>query len=87
MMTVSLSTKLIKLTKIKKINLNCSKLRFSEKINLKLEKYLIETNKKVLIISKNNQYLQINFYFAKKLLIKVFLLTSIMTSSTDLNIF
>ena len=84
---VSLIDKIDKVNKIKKINLIVLNLDSQTKINPKLEKYLIETNKKVLIISKNNLCLQIIFYFAKKLLIKVFLLTSIMISSMGLNIF
>ena len=49
---VSLIDKIDKVNKIKKINLIVLNLDSQKRINPKLEKYLIETNKKVLIISK-----------------------------------
>jgi hypothetical protein len=49
---ISIIDKIDKVNKEQKINLIVLNLESQNKINSKLEKYLIETNKKVLIISK-----------------------------------
>jgi lipopolysaccharide/colanic/teichoic acid biosynthesis glycosyltransferase len=62
----SLINKIDKVNKIKKINLIVLNLDSQNKINSKLEKYLIETNKKVLIISKKQPVFTNNFLFRQE---------------------
>ena len=69
---VSLIDKIDKVNKIKKINLIVLNLDSQKRINPKLEKYLIETNKKVLIISKNQPVFENNFLFRQETIDKSF---------------
>jgi lipopolysaccharide/colanic/teichoic acid biosynthesis glycosyltransferase len=69
---VSLINKIDKVNKIKKINLIVLNLDSQKKINPKLEKYLIETNKKVLIISKKQPVFTNNFLFRQENIDKSF---------------
>ena len=69
---VSLIDKIDKVNKIKKINLIVLNLDSQKRINPKLEKYLIETNKKVLIISKNQPMFENNFLFRQETIDKSF---------------
>ena len=69
---VSLIDKIDKVNKIKKINLIVLNLNSQKRINPKLEKYLIETNKKVLIISKNQPVFENNFLFRQETIDKSF---------------
>jgi len=69
---VSLINKIDKVNKIKKINLIVLNLDSQKKINPELEKYLIETNKKVLIISKNQPVFENNFLFRQETIDKSF---------------
>ena len=69
---VSLINKIDKVNKIKKINLIVLNLDSQKSINPKLEKYLIETNKKVLIISKNQPVFENNFLFRQETIDKSF---------------
>ena len=69
---VSLIDKIDKVNKIKKINLIVLNLDSQNKINPKLEKYLIETNKKVLIISKKQPVFTNNFLFRQETIDKSF---------------
>ena len=69
---VSLINKIDKVNKIKKINLIVLNLDSQKRINPKLEKYLIETNKKVLIISKNQPVFENNFLFRQETIDKSF---------------
>ena len=69
---VSLIDKIDKVNKIKKINLIVLNLDSQKRINPKLERYLIETNKKVLIISKNQPVFENNFLFRQETIDKSF---------------
>ena len=69
---VSLVNKIDKVNKIKKINLIVLNLDSQKSINPKLEKYLIETNKKVLIISKKQPVFTNNFLFRQETIDKSF---------------
>jgi lipopolysaccharide/colanic/teichoic acid biosynthesis glycosyltransferase len=69
---VSLINKIDKVNKIKKINLIVLNLDSQKKVNPELEKYLIETNKKVLIISKNQPVFTNNFLFRQETIDKSF---------------
>jgi len=69
---VSLINKIDKVNKIKKINLIVLNLDSQKIINPELEKYLIETNKKVLIISKNQPIFTNNFLFRQETIDKSF---------------
>jgi lipopolysaccharide/colanic/teichoic acid biosynthesis glycosyltransferase len=69
---VSLINKIDKVNKIKKINLIVLNLDSQKRINSKLEKYLIETNKKVLIISKKQPVFTNNFLFRQETIDKSF---------------
>ncbi|MDA7543898.1 sugar transferase [Acidimicrobiia bacterium] len=69
---VSLIDKIDKVNKIKKINLIVLNLDSQKRINPKLEKYLIETNKKVLVISKNQPVFENNFLFRQETIDKSF---------------
>jgi lipopolysaccharide/colanic/teichoic acid biosynthesis glycosyltransferase len=69
---VSLINKIDKVNKIKKINLIVLNLDSQKRINPKLEKYLIETNKKVLIISKKQPVFTNNFLFRQETIDKSF---------------
>jgi lipopolysaccharide/colanic/teichoic acid biosynthesis glycosyltransferase len=69
---ISLIDKIDKVNKIKKINLIVLNLDSQKRINPKLEKYLIETNKKVLIISKNQPVFENNFLFRQETIDKSF---------------
>ena len=69
---VSLINKIDKVNKIKKINLIVLNLDSQKRINPKLEKYLIETNKKVLIISKKQPVFENNFLFRQETIDKSF---------------
>ena len=69
---VSLIDKIDKVNKIKKINLIVLNLDSQKRINPKLEKYLIETNKKVLIISKKQPVFENNFLFRQETIDKSF---------------
>ncbi|MDA9592259.1 sugar transferase [Candidatus Actinomarina sp.] len=69
---VSLINKIDKINKIKKINLIVLNLDSQKRINSKLEKYLIETNKKVLIISKKQPVFTNNFLFRQETIDKSF---------------
>ena len=69
---VSLINKIDKVNKIKKINLIVLNLDSQKRINPKLEKYLIETNKKVLIISKEQPVFTNNFLFRQETIDKSF---------------
>ena len=62
----SLIKKIDKVNKIEKINLIVINIENQTKINSKLEKYLIETNKKVLIISKKKPTFANNFLFRQE---------------------
>ena len=69
---VSLIDKIDKVNKIKKINLIVLNLESKTKIGSKLEKYLIETNKKVLIISKKQPVFTNKFLFRQETIEKSF---------------
>ena len=69
---VSLINKIDKVNKIKKINLIVLNLDSQKIINPELEKYLIETNKKVLIISKKQPLFANNFLFRQETIDKSF---------------
>ena len=69
---ISLINKIDKVNKIKKINLIVLNLDSTKKITSKLEKYLIETNKKVLIISKKQPVFTNNFLFRQETIDKSF---------------
>ena len=69
---VSLINKIDKVNKITKINLIVLNLDSQKIINPELEKYLIETNKKVLIISKNQPIFTNNFLFRQENIDKSF---------------
>jgi lipopolysaccharide/colanic/teichoic acid biosynthesis glycosyltransferase len=64
--TSSLIEEIDKVNKITKINLIVFNLAVETKISPKLEKYLIETNKKVLIISKNQPTFTNKFIFRQE---------------------
>ena len=64
--TSSLIDKIDKVNKITKINLIVLNLAVEKKISPKLEKYLVETNKKVLIISKNQPTFTNKFIFRQE---------------------
>ena len=64
--TSSLIDKIDKVNKITKINLIVLNLTVEKKISPKLEKYLVETNKKVLIISKNQPTFTNKFIFRQE---------------------
>ena len=64
--TSSLIDKIDKVNKITKINLIVLNLAVETKISPKLEKYLVETNKKVLIISKNQPTFTNKFIFRQE---------------------
>jgi len=68
----SLIEKIDKVNKIKKINLIVLNMDSQIKINPKLEKYLIETNKKVLIISKKQPEFTNTFLFRQETIDKSF---------------
>ena len=68
----SLIEKIDKVNKIKKINLIVLNMDSQIKINPKLEKYLIETNKKVLIISKKQPEFTNTFLFRQETIEKSF---------------
>ena len=55
-----------KVNKIKKINLIVINLDIKSRLKTKLEKYLIETNKKVLLISKNQPAFHTNFLYRQE---------------------
>ncbi len=69
---VSLINKIDKVNKIKKINLIVLNLDSQKKISSNLEKYLIETNKKVLIISKKQPSFVNKFLFRQETIDKSF---------------
>jgi lipopolysaccharide/colanic/teichoic acid biosynthesis glycosyltransferase len=69
---VSLINKIEKVNKIKKINLIVLNLDSQNIINPELEKYLIETNKKVLLISKKQPIFTNNFLFRQETIDKSF---------------
>jgi len=64
--TSSLIDEIDKVNKITKINLIVLNLAVEKKISPKLEKYLVETNKKVLIISKNQPTFTNKFIFRQE---------------------
>jgi len=64
--TSSLIEEIDKVNKVTKINLIVFNLAVETKISPKLEKYLIETNKKVLIISKNQPTFTNKFIFRQE---------------------
>ena len=64
--TASLIDEIDKVNKITKINLIVLNLAVEKKISPKLEKYLVETNKKVLIISKNQPTFTNKFIFRQE---------------------
>ena len=64
--TSSLIDNIDKVNKITKINLIVLNLAVEKKISPKLEKYLVETNKKVLIISKNQPTFTNKFIFRQE---------------------
>ena len=64
--TSSLIDEIDKVNKITKINLIVLNLAVEKKISPKLEKYLVETNKKVLIISKNQPVFTNKFIFRQE---------------------
>ena len=64
--TSSLIEEIDKVNKITKINLIVLNLAVETKISPKLEKYLVETNKKVLIISKNQPTFTNKFIFRQE---------------------
>lgn len=64
--TSSLIDEIDKVNKITKINLIVLNLAVEKKLSPKLEKYLIETNKKVLIISKNQPTFTNKFIFRQE---------------------
>ena len=68
----SLIKKIDEVNKIKKINLIVINIDSQIKMNSKLEKYLIETNKKVLIISKKQPKFTNNFLFRQETIDKSF---------------
>ena len=68
----SLIEKIDKVNKIKKINLIVLNMDSQIKINPKLEQYLIETNKKVLIISKKQPEFTNTFLFRQETIDKSF---------------
>ena len=69
---ISIIDKIDKVNKEKKINLIVLNLDSQNKINSKLEKYLIETNKKVLIISKKQPVFANKFLFREETIDKSF---------------
>ena len=69
---VSLINKIDKVNKLKKINLIVLNLDSQKRIKPKFEKYLIETNKKVLIISKKQPVFTNNFLFRQETIDKSF---------------
>ena len=64
--TSSLIDKIDKVNKVTKINLIVLNLAVEKEISPKLEKYLVETNKKVLIISKNQPTFTNKFIFRQE---------------------
>ena len=64
--TSSLIDEIDKVNKITKINLIVLNLEIEKKISPELEKYLVETNKKVLIISKNQPTFTNKFIFRQE---------------------
>ena len=62
----SLIKEIDKINKIEKVNLIVINMERHTKISSKLEKYLIETNKKVLLISKNQPVFTNNFLFRQE---------------------
>ena len=64
--TKSLINKIDEINKIDKINLIVINLNDKFKLKSELEQYLIETNKKVLLISKNQPIFKINFLFRQE---------------------
>ena len=64
--TSSLIDKIDKINKVTKINLIVLNLAAEKEIGPKLEKYLVETNKKVLIISKNQPTFTNKFIFRQE---------------------
>jgi lipopolysaccharide/colanic/teichoic acid biosynthesis glycosyltransferase len=64
--TSSLIDEIDKVNKITKINLIVLNLEIEKKISPELEKYLVETNKKVLIISKNQPIFTNKFIFRQE---------------------
>ena len=64
--TSSLIDKIDKVNKVTKINLIVLNLAAEKEISPKLEKYLVETNKKVLIISKNQPTFTNKFIFRQE---------------------
>ena len=69
---ISIIDKIDKVNKEEKINLIVLNLDSQNKINSKLEKYLIETNKKVLIISKKQPVFANKFLFREETIDKSF---------------
>jgi lipopolysaccharide/colanic/teichoic acid biosynthesis glycosyltransferase len=69
---ISIIDKIDKVNKEEKINLIVLNLDSQNKINSKLEKYLIETNKKVLIISKKQPAFANKFLFREETIDKSF---------------
>ena len=64
----SLIDEIDKVNKVTKINLIVLNLAVEKKISPKLEKYLVETNKKVLIISKNQPTFTNKFIFRQEII-------------------
>ena len=61
-----------KINKVKKINLIIINLEDKKQINLDLEKYLINTNKKILLVSENKPIFKTSFIYRQENIDNVF---------------
>jgi len=64
--------KIDEVNKLKKINLIVLNIESSKKLNGKIEKYLIETNKKILIVSQNQPAFKNNFLYRQEIIDNVY---------------